>query len=373
MKRCGARDANDARLWADEHVVILLPALQYVWWFWRRRVPATPVHESNGSMTETITFHYPPELFNLLVDAIPRLNRSKQDVMLFFRGAGVSDNLVRDLRRRLVDDPAQINKFEIARTVLERLNAGGDATLRERREVLRRIVEFTNYDTCWPNDRLKAKGLVASIREIVNQKDAFTRMNNAREEERKARLATTERARRAEQERAENIAAAKKKLYALFGAELTPQSRGKQLESALNNLFKAFGVAVREAFSLVGDDGEGIVEQVDGVVELKGVQYFVELKWTKAPVGKAEVSQHLVRLMGRAQAHGLFISASGFSDPAVGMCREFLQRKVIVLCDLQEVVTVLDRCQDMRDFLDRKIREATISKNPYFKPFEAEV
>jgi hypothetical protein len=30
----------------------------------------------------------------------------------------------------------------------------------------------------------QAKGLVASIREVVNQKDAFTRMNNAREEER---------------------------------------------------------------------------------------------------------------------------------------------------------------------------------------------
>lgn len=34
-----------------------------------------------------ITFHYPPELFNLLVDAIPALNRGKRDVLVFFRGA----------------------------------------------------------------------------------------------------------------------------------------------------------------------------------------------------------------------------------------------------------------------------------------------
>lgn len=36
-----------------------------------------------------ITFHYPPELCNLLVDVVPLLNRSKPDVLMFFRGAGV--------------------------------------------------------------------------------------------------------------------------------------------------------------------------------------------------------------------------------------------------------------------------------------------
>src|SRR5256885_124049 len=81
----------------------------------------------------------------------------------------------------------------MGRTVLERLNAKGEAALRERREVLRRVVDFANFDSCWPDDQLKAKGLVASIREVVNQKDAFTRMNNAREEERRARLAETQR------------------------------------------------------------------------------------------------------------------------------------------------------------------------------------
>jgi hypothetical protein len=38
-------------------------------------------------MTADITFHYPPELFNLLVDAIPALNKSKNDVVIFFRGS----------------------------------------------------------------------------------------------------------------------------------------------------------------------------------------------------------------------------------------------------------------------------------------------
>lgn len=35
-------------------------------------------------------FHYPPEIFNLLVDTIPLLCRSKRDVIGFFQGAGVN-------------------------------------------------------------------------------------------------------------------------------------------------------------------------------------------------------------------------------------------------------------------------------------------
>jgi len=324
-------------------------------------------------MTADITYHYPPELFNLLVDVIPLLNKTKKDLLLFFRGAGVADAMLRDLQQQLKSDPKNIGKFEIARTVLRRLNDRGEATLRERREVLRRVVEFTNFDACWPDDQLKAKGAVAGVRDIVNQKDSFTRMNQAREEERQARLAVTDKERRAKQERAAKIESAKQDFYALFGAALTPQQRGKQLETALNNLFGAFDISVQEAFHLVGDRGEGIVEQVDGVVELKGALYFVEMKWYKYPVGKAQVSEHLVRLMGRDQARGLFISASDFTDPAIHTSRGFLQHKLVALCHLQEIVLVLDRQYDLPDFLNQKIQAAIIHKNPYFKPFDAMV
>ena len=324
-------------------------------------------------MTADITFHYPPDLFNLLVDAIPLLNKTKKDLLLFFQGAGVADDMLRDLQQRLKVDPKNIGKFEIARTVLQRVNERGEGTLRERREVLRRVVEFTNFDACWPDDQLKAKGQVASIRDIVNQKDSFTRMNQAREEERQARLAIVEKEKRAKQERAAKIDDAGKEFYALFGAPLTPQQRGKQLETALNRLFQAFDIGVQEAFHLVGDQGKGIVEQVDGVIELKGFLYFVEMKWYKEPVGKAQVSEHLVRLMGRDQARGLFISASDFTDPAIHTSREFLQHKLVALCHLQELVFVIDRQHDLPDFLNQKVHAAIIHKNPYFRPFDAKV
>jgi restriction system protein len=317
-----------------------------------------------------ITFHYPPELFNLLVDTIPLLNRSKKDVLLFFRGAGVPEDMVKDLRDRLSSAPTEINKYEIVRTVLERLNSRGEAALRERRETLRRVVDFTNFDSCWPDDRLKAKGLVAAIREVRYQKDAFTRINLERERERTARLAETERTTRAKREKTAKIEAAKIELYSLFGAAITPQARGKKLETVLNNLFHAYGILVQDSFHLVGAAGEGIVEQIDGVIEINGVLYFVEMKWYQNAVGRAEISEHLVRLIARAEARGIFIAANDFTEPAVHTSREFLQHKIIILISLQEIVRLLEKQDEFSEFLLAKVQAAQIHKNPYFKPFE---
>ena len=317
-----------------------------------------------------ITFHYPPDLFNLLVDTIPLLNRSKKDVLLFFRGAGVHEEVFHDLSDKLQATPGEINKFEIVRTVLVRLNERGERTLGKRREVLHRVVEFTNFDSCWPDDQLKAKGLVTAIRDVVNQKDSFTRMNLEREKERQARLSEAQHTVRKKQEKMSKIEGAKNEFYGLFGTSLTAQERGKKLETVLNNLFDAYDILVQEAFHLLGNAGEGIVEQIDGVIELKGDLYFVEMKWFRAPVGKAEISEHLVRLMSRAEGRGIFISASDYTEPAIHIAREFLQQKILVMATLEEIVRLLERQDELDDFLLKKVRVAQIHKDPYFRPLD---
>ena len=69
------------------------------------------------------------------------------------------------------------------------MNEGGDKTLAQRREVIKRVSEFEDFSTCYENDRYKAQGLVAQILKVVNVKDSFTRMNLEREKERKERQA----------------------------------------------------------------------------------------------------------------------------------------------------------------------------------------
>jgi hypothetical protein len=243
-------------------------------------------------------FQYTPDLLNLLIDAIPRICRSKKDVLTFFKGAGVNSALMSDLTLQVKNDKDRISKYEITRTILTRLNERGDATLRERREILKRITELEDFSSCWPKDEWEARGFVAEIRRVINIKDSFTRINQEREAEREKRIIEEQSKREEIEQRRTKLATVRKDLSALFG-ETNHQKRGKQLESVLNSLFKVSGILVREAFTLNGSSGEGIVEQIDGAVEIDGDLYLVKMKWWNKPLGVNEVSPHLVRLFNR--------------------------------------------------------------------------
>lgn len=309
------------------------------------------------------TYQYPPDLFHLLVQTIPLLCKSKKDVLIFFRGSGTPNNLINDLIAQVQTNKDSISKFEIVRTVLERINEEGDKYLKIRREILKRVTEFENFETCWEKDRLPAKALVADIRSLINVKDSFTRMNLEREKQaRKRHDEYLEKANKKELQRKE-LESTKAQLYSLF-ALTDPHKRGKELETVLNRLFKASGILVREAFELVGNDGEGIIEQIDGVIEIDAELYLVEMKWYNKPIGNSEMAQHLVRLYSRGEGKGIFISNSNFTKGAIKQCKEFLSRSVICLCGLEEIVMVLEKNSDLRDLFRGKIQAAILDKNP---------
>jgi restriction endonuclease Mrr len=314
-----------------------------------------------------IVFQYPPELLQLLIDTIPLLCRSKPDVILFFKGAGVASGITNDLVRRINKDRASISKYEIARKVLIRLNEKGESTLRERREVLKRVTEFEDFSSCWPSDQMKAKGYVAEVRRLINIKDSFTRINLEREQERKKHQAEHQEKLKKEEQRRAKLSAIRADLLSLF-SDNNSQRRGKALEGVLNRLFEASGILIREAFTITGNEGEGIVEQIDGVIEVDSHLYLVEMKWWNAPLGPGEVSQHLVRVYHRDQSRGIFISASGYTQSGINTCRDALQRSVFVLCKLEELVLLLEKEEDLKEFLRSKISAAIIHKNPLFEP-----
>lgn len=312
-------------------------------------------------------FHYPPHIFDLLVETIARLNRGKKGVVLFFRGAGVAEDDLAEVDRAVKLNAASINKFDIVRNVLTKVNARGDTGLRPRREIIKRVVEFENFEVCWPEDMLKAKGLVASVREAVDAKDSFTRMRQERDTERDQTLSRVRAEQVAASEKRERIDGLNSRLAALFGMDDQPQVRGKLLEAVLNDLFKAFGIHVREDFRRKDPDSAVVLEQIDGVIELDGAVHLVEMKWLKEPVGVGEFLPHLSRLFLRANAHGIFISTSGYTEPVIKECTTALSHKTIFLCSLQEIVMLLQRQDDLVAFLKKKSRAAIIEKNPYLE------
>ena len=313
------------------------------------------------------SYHYPPELTQLLIDTIPLLCRSKNDVMLFFRGAGTADALIADLQSKLARDRSSVNKYELARTVIERLNTKGDSCLRQRRELLKRVVEFEDFSTCWPNDQLKAKGLVAEVRRVINVKDTFTRINNEREDERGQRLREAEEQRQLKAHKRAQLEEAKADLYALFALEDKPQERGILLEKAVNGLFSACGILVKDNFKRRDPDNAKVIEQIDGVVELDGKLYLVEMKWVSEKIGVDLMAQHLVRLFSRADARGLFIATNGFADTAISQCREALGQKIISLCRVDEIIAVLEARGSLDELLRKKIRAAELEKEPFVR------
>ena len=311
-------------------------------------------------------YHYPPELFQLLIDTIPRLCRSKKDVLSFLRGAGINQSMVADLEMKLRSNRDSLNKFDIVRTVLTRLNEAGDATLRVRREVVKRVVEIEDFSTCWPEDRLEAQGLVSRIRTVVDVKDSFTRMRQERESELRKNLEDKQREAEALKRRQENLEAIRKDFIRLFAMD-DAHKRGQLLEGVLNRLFKAEGILVRESLRRIAEPGHRVIEQIDGVIELNGDIYLVEMKWLAVPVGVPDVSQHLVRVFNRSASRGIFVSYSEYTTPAIDTCKESLSKMVVVLCTLKEFVMLLENDMSLKEFLTAKIQGSIIDKQPYTK------
>lgn len=227
-------------------------------------------------------------------------------------------------------------------------------------------MEFEDFSACWPADQMKAKGFVAEVRRIVNVKDSFTRMNAEREREAASRRAERDaHAAKIRNYHLEQDAVCRALSAAL--AEPVPQRRGILLEKAVNSLFKSHDILVRESFRVVEDKSPGVVEQIDGVIEVDGELYLTEVKCLTSEVSVDDVSRHLVRVYHRHSSRGLFVSTTPFSRPALGACTEALQRTVITLCLLEELIEVLEHHGDLRRFLKVKIQAAVVDKKPFVR------
>lgn len=318
-------------------------------------------------MSDNDPYHFSSDLIELLTAAIPLLNRSKPGVLTFFRSCGVPDSMTARLRERVEGNPGSISKYEIARTVLKLINDGGDRMLRQRREVIKQVTEFEDFGLCWPDDQLKAKGLVSDVRRYVNVKDSFTRMQQAEEDHRLKEARQQRLAGEAKQQRRDILAALRARLASL-NSMTNPQQRGLALEGVLNDLFKIDGLSVRDAFTIKDENGR-VQEQIDGLIALDGQPILVEAKWHTVPIGRGEISQHLVRLYGRAGVLGLFLSSSPYTDPAVAECKTVLAQRVIVLAEVNELLMLLENPDaNLGDWLRSKVVAATVDRNPLFYP-----
>jgi hypothetical protein len=194
------------------------------------------------------------------------------------------------------------------------------------------------------------------------QQESESRMRERRRGEYRDRV-------RENQRREAENAALKDELSSVFAiTDDQCLKRGRVLAEVLNRLFKANEIPVREAFDHVEQGGVRMAELLEGVVDLDGSLYLVEVKWSSAPLGEQEVTPLLVRNFNRGYPGGILIASSGFAQPAVSMFKEALPQKPVVLSELEEIVTLLERDGSLKEFLGAKINAALVDKDPHFKP-----
>ncbi|HFJ9740930.1 TPA: restriction endonuclease [Pseudomonas aeruginosa] len=135
----------------------------------------------------------------------------------------------------------------------------------------------------------------------------------------------------------------------------------------LNDLFRAYGIHVQENFVRRSPDSSAALEQIDGVIELNGTIHLVEMKWLKVPVGVGDFASHLARVMSRADASGIFISSSRYTEAVIEQCADFLNYRTNFLCTLKEIVSLLSPPADLADFLKAKSQAAIVGKQPFLE------
>lgn len=267
----------------------------------------------------------PSDIFELIVDTIPRLVKGKVSVIQFFESCGVPWVHLIEVKRALAENRERITKYQIARMVVSKLNELGEVELRSRRDVLRRVVEWEDYAGSFANDRERAELNVHRLRKLTGMKDAVTRLKQDLQTERLRAAQEREldaRARRAK----EDARSALKDRFASVFAELHPQTRGKRLERVLNDYFRLEGILVREDFRVVDAPTGMTFEQIDGAVELGGQLFLVEMKWWKESLGAAEVGYFANKVWSHPDCGGLLIAHPGVIIPAYNQLQDGIIR-----------------------------------------------
>jgi len=297
------------------------------------------------------SYHYPPDVLELLVDTIPRLIKSKAGLLEFFEQAGTPEELIAEWRTKLHKDRMSVSKYHLARGLLRGLNALGDEARPVRHQVLSRLARYADFSAGWEDDRGRAEELVSRIRELAGVTDADTWQASCQEaltrqvtrETYHARLKHTE-------DRRQALEALKRDLYQAFRVS-DPSERRAILGSVLPRLFTCHDIRTRQATAAPPvDDAAVLIEFDEGF-------FLVELRWSDRPLDFKQLAPHLVTLYGCPDLRGLLISSSGFTDHAVRDLSS-IQPQRMVLCQLQEIVLLLEQGHDLKKLLRAKLRAA---------------
>ncbi len=140
----------------------------------------------------------------------------------------------------------------------------------------------------------------------------------------------------------------KDKLYSLWGQSNRHQA-GLELEKLLNELFNLYELNARSRFRVTG-------EEIDGSFELDNEIYLVEAKWESEKIPEAPLLVFRGKVEGKSTiTRGVFISLSGYSDPALNAITQGKQPNFFLM-DGYDISVVLEGQIHLDALLRSKLR-----------------
>ena len=141
-------------------------------------------------------------------------------------------------------------------------------------------------------------------------------------------------------------------------SSLSAHARGYAFERFLKDLFDAFGLAAHDPFRLRG-------EQIGGSFQSGSETCILEAKWHGQPIGAAELHTFHGKIEQRAAwTRGFFVSNSSFTDDGLVA---FGRGKRVICMDGLDLYDMLDRDIPLNDVLERKVRRAAETGQPFLR------
>ncbi|ALG60508.1 MULTISPECIES: restriction endonuclease [Citromicrobium] len=149
------------------------------------------------------------------------------------------------------------------------------------------------------------------------------------------------------------LADLRRELYGL--RDLAPQPRGYAFEDFLKRAFDLFGLKAREPFRNIG-------EQIDGSFLLDDQIYLLEAKWTRDPIGVADLHAFHGKLDKAAWTRGVFVSYGGFTNEGL---TAFGSAKRMICVEGRDIYDALEKQIPLADLLRAKVRRAAETGHPF--------
>lgn len=291
------------------------------------------------------------EIEVLIKDGVANLYWYRGDLQKAWVRSGVDQATTRRLFALKDNEDRDISKRKLMDHLYQELRAADfNRRLEVSRNFVRILIEQKSFTPQSEKHRVEvAERAALKLREIIAaQRDQQEYRETIR--------------RRAQEGKKESYESRRADLNFRFveSMKLEEQKRGYELERIFSELLEASGIPMEGPFRIVG-------EQIDGALKYDGHYYLVELRWRAAKADQQAVAGLYLKVEGKFEARGIFISMNGFSQELIQCLPKGKEIKVILL-DGMHLANVLSGQYTFQELLEHAISHASLKGVIYSPP-----